>query len=46
MLPPGHRAPRRPGQTMTEEIARATAALEGADDDMKTKAHRRLLPRG
>ncbi|MFD0287633.1 DUF932 domain-containing protein [Streptomyces lutosisoli] len=38
-----HVAPRRPGQTMTEEIARATAALEGADDDMKTKAHRRLL---
>ncbi|MBP2056016.1 hypothetical protein J2Z21_009033 [Streptomyces griseochromogenes] len=28
---------------MTEEIARATAALEGADDDMKAKAHRRLL---
>ncbi|MGW1171969.1 DUF932 domain-containing protein [Streptomyces sp. NPDC002550] len=38
-----HVAPRRPGQTMTEEIARATAALEGADDDVKTKAHRRLL---
>lgn len=38
-----HVAPRRPGQSMTEEIARATAALEGADDDMKTRAHRRLL---
>ncbi|WP_426568125.1 DUF932 domain-containing protein [Streptomyces canus] len=38
-----HIAPRRPGKSMTEEIARATAALEGADDDMKTKAHKRLL---
>lgn len=38
-----HIAPRRPGKTMTEEIARATAALEGADDDTKTKAHKRLL---
>ncbi|MFD4343435.1 DUF932 domain-containing protein [Streptomyces coelicoflavus] len=38
-----HVAPRRPGKTMTEEIARATAALEGADDDLKTKAHKRLL---
>lgn len=38
-----HVAPRRPGKTMTEEIARATAALEGADDDMKSKAHQRLL---
>ncbi|MFF5019034.1 DUF932 domain-containing protein [Streptomyces sp. NPDC001165] len=38
-----HVAPRRPGKTMTEEIARATAALEGADDDIKTNAHRRLL---
>ncbi|MGW6796396.1 DUF932 domain-containing protein [Streptomyces chartreusis] len=38
-----HVAPRRPGQTMTEEIARTTAALEGADDDKKTTAHRRLL---
>lgn len=36
-------APRRPGKTMTEEIAHATAALEGADDDVKTKAHKRLL---
>ncbi|GAA2524315.1 DUF932 domain-containing protein [Streptomyces longisporus] len=43
-----HVAPRRPGQSMTEEIARATAALEGSDDDMKSKAHKRLmlLPRG
>ncbi|MFE0063242.1 DUF932 domain-containing protein [Streptomyces sp. NPDC059003] len=38
-----HVAPRRPGKSMTEEIARATAALEGSDDDKKTKAHRRLL---
>ncbi|MDX2749616.1 DUF932 domain-containing protein [Streptomyces scabiei] len=38
-----HVAPRRPGKTMTEELARATAALEGADDDLKTRAHRRLL---
>lgn len=38
-----HVAPRRPGKSMTEEIARATAALEGADDDMKSKAHQRLL---
>ncbi|MFD1656963.1 DUF932 domain-containing protein [Streptomyces caeni] len=38
-----HLAPRRPARSMTEEIARATAALEGADDDIKTKAHRRLL---
>ncbi|MGW6910276.1 DUF932 domain-containing protein [Streptomyces sp. NPDC054940] len=38
-----HVAPRRPGKTMTEELARATAALEGADDEMKSKAHRRLL---
>lgn len=38
-----HVAPRRPGKTMTEEIARATAALEGADDDLKTKAHKRLM---
>lgn len=28
---------------MTEEIARATAALEGSDDDMKSKAHKRLM---
>ncbi|MEV7684496.1 DUF932 domain-containing protein [Streptomyces bungoensis] len=38
-----HIAPRRPGKTMTEEIARATAVLEGADDETKNKAHRRLL---
>ena len=38
-----HIAPRRPGKTMTEEIARATALLEGADDDTKTRAHRRLM---
>ncbi|QDN54298.1 DUF932 domain-containing protein (plasmid) [Streptomyces sp. S1D4-20] len=38
-----HVAPRRPSQSMTEEIARAAAALQGADDDRKTEAHRRLL---
>lgn len=38
-----HVAPRRPGKTMTEEIARATALLEGSDDELKTKAHRRLM---
>lgn len=38
-----HVTPRRPPKSMTEEIARAAAALEGADDDMKTKAHKRLL---
>ncbi|MGX1025561.1 phage/plasmid-like protein (TIGR03299 family) [Streptomyces ambofaciens] len=38
-----HIAPRRPGQSMTQEIARATAALEGSDDDMKSKAHKRLM---
>lgn len=38
-----HVAPRRPGKTMTEEIARATAVMEGTDDDIKTKAHKRLM---
>lgn len=38
-----HVAPRRPGKTMTEEIARATALLEGADDKVKNTAHRRLM---
>ncbi|MGW0582398.1 DUF932 domain-containing protein [Streptomyces sp. NPDC002920] len=38
-----HVTPRRPPKSMTEEIARAAAALEGADDDTKTKAHKRLL---
>ncbi|MFD7793594.1 DUF932 domain-containing protein [Streptomyces sp. NPDC059759] len=38
-----HVAPRRPGQTMTEEVARATALIEGTDDAAKTKAHKRLL---
>ncbi|MEU1736482.1 DUF932 domain-containing protein [Streptosporangium sp. NPDC020145] len=38
-----HVAPRRPGRTMTEEIARATALLEGSDDDLKSKAHKRLM---
>ncbi|MEV8636537.1 DUF932 domain-containing protein [Streptosporangium sp. NPDC051023] len=38
-----HVAPRRPGKTMTEEIARATALLEGADDKAKTTAHKRLM---
>ncbi|MGW6502949.1 DUF932 domain-containing protein [Nonomuraea angiospora] len=38
-----HVAPRRPGKTMTEEIARATALLEGADDEIKNTAHKRLM---
>ncbi|RCG19092.1 DUF932 domain-containing protein [Sphaerisporangium album] len=38
-----HLAPRRPGKTMTEEIARATALLEGTDDGLKNKAHRHLM---
>ncbi|MFV2172315.1 DUF932 domain-containing protein [Actinomadura sp. LOL_016] len=38
-----HVAPKRPGRTMTEEVARATALLEGADDDTKNRAHRRLM---
>ncbi|MEV7422844.1 DUF932 domain-containing protein [Streptomyces sp. NPDC091212] len=38
-----HVAPRRPGRTMTEEIARATALIEGTDDDLKTKAHQKLM---
>lgn len=38
-----HVAPRRPGKTMTEEIARATALLEGTDDEIKTRAHQRLM---
>jgi len=28
---------------MTEEIARATALIEGTDDEIKTRAHRRLM---
>ncbi|GAA2395488.1 hypothetical protein GCM10010404_61320 [Nonomuraea africana] len=38
-----HLAPRRPGKTMSEEIARATALLEGTDDDIKSKTHKRLM---
>ncbi|MGC9540196.1 DUF932 domain-containing protein [Streptomyces sp. UG1] len=38
-----HVAPRRPGKSMSEELARATALLEGTDDELKTKAHKRLL---
>ncbi|MFF7966718.1 DUF932 domain-containing protein [Streptomyces sp. NPDC007903] len=38
-----HVTPCRPPKSMTEEMARATAALEGADDDTKTKAHKRLM---
>lgn len=38
-----HVAPRRPGQSMTEEIARATALMEDTDGDLKTKAHQRLM---
>lgn len=32
-----------PAKTMTEEIARATALLEGADDEIKNTAHKRLM---
>ncbi|WP_155054558.1 DUF932 domain-containing protein [Streptomyces blattellae] len=38
-----HVAPRRPPKSMTEEVFRATAVMEGADDEIKTKAHKRLL---
>jgi phage/plasmid-like protein (TIGR03299 family) len=38
-----HVAPKRPGKSMTEEVARATALLEGADDEIKTRAHKRLI---
>jgi len=38
-----HVAPRRPGKTMSEEISRATGALEGIDDELKNKAHKRLM---
>jgi phage/plasmid-like protein (TIGR03299 family) len=38
-----HVAPRRPGRSMTEELARAAAALEGNDDELKSRTHRRLL---
>jgi phage/plasmid-like protein (TIGR03299 family) len=38
-----HVATVRPPKSMTEELARATRLLEGTDDEMKTKAHRRLL---
>ncbi|MFJ5532425.1 DUF932 domain-containing protein [Streptomyces sp. NPDC093261] len=38
-----HVAPKRPGKSMSEEVARATALLEGSDDEMKSKAHERLL---
>jgi phage/plasmid-like protein (TIGR03299 family) len=37
-----HLAPRTP-RTMTEEVARATRLLEGTDDDLKAKAHKRLM---
>lgn len=38
-----HVAPRRPGKSMTEELARATALMEDTDGDLKTKAHQRLM---
>lgn len=46
-----HVAPRRPPRTLTEElgrdraldVVRATAALEGVDDDLKSRAHGRLM---
>ncbi|WP_214103215.1 DUF932 domain-containing protein [Acrocarpospora catenulata] len=36
-------APRRPGKSLSLELARASAALVGVDDDVKTKAHKRLM---
>ncbi|WP_416976681.1 DUF932 domain-containing protein [Streptomyces sp. T028] len=38
-----HVAMIRPPKSITEELARATRLLEGTDDDVKTKAHKRLL---
>jgi phage/plasmid-like protein (TIGR03299 family) len=38
-----HIAPKRPGHHLTEEIARATALMEGTDDEVKTRAHQRLM---
>ncbi|MFJ2477088.1 DUF932 domain-containing protein [Streptomyces sp. NPDC087659] len=38
-----HVAPRRPGKSMTEEVARATHLMEDTDGDLKTKTHRRLM---
>lgn len=38
-----HVAPRRPGRTMTEEIARASALLLDTDGETKSKAHRQLM---
>jgi phage/plasmid-like protein (TIGR03299 family) len=38
-----HVAPKRPGKTMTEEIARASALLLDTDGETKTKAHRQLM---
>jgi phage/plasmid-like protein (TIGR03299 family) len=38
-----HVAPRRASKTMSEEIARATLLMEGADDEVKTTAHRKLM---
>lgn len=40
-----HIAPRRPGKTLTEELARATAVMEGADDEVKSRTHRLLMAR-
>jgi phage/plasmid-like protein (TIGR03299 family) len=38
-----HVAPKRPGKTMSEEIARATSLIEGGDDEVKNRAHKRLM---
>ncbi|MCP9947253.1 DUF932 domain-containing protein [Actinomadura madurae] len=46
-----HVAPKRPGRTLTEElgrdraldVVRATAMVEGTDDDVKSTAHLRLM---
>lgn len=38
-----HATPRRVPQTMTEELHRASIALEGTDDQLKSAAHQRLM---
>lgn len=38
-------APIRPPKNLSEELARATRVIEGADDDRKTAAHKHLMTR-
>lgn len=40
-----HHTPVKAPKTLTEDIVRATRALEGTDDEKKTNAHRQLLLR-